>query len=741
MAEAKLAAPRQRAGLVARPRIGEALDAGVGAALTLVAAPVGYGKTTAVRAWCAGQPAALAWVTLDVGDNDPVRLWSYVATAVDRIRGGLGRAALRRLSLTGGAIEDAVDELMNGIAAFRDDVIVVLDDLQSVTDGDSLASIGHAIEHLPGNARLIVLTRADPELRLARLRARGDLVELRASELAFTMREAYELIVERGEVPIGPEEVQTLCRRTEGWPAALYLALLWLRGVGDPQRAVRDFGGDHRFVAEYLNHEVLDSLDDDRRWFLLRASVLGQFTPALCEGVLSRDDATALLRELEQTNLFVTSLEHGGWFRVHPLFAEFAQFRLASLQPGAAEEIHRRAAVWLRERNLVVESVEHAASAGDAQLVAEILAEHHLSLIRNGGARTLLRWTQTLPDDQVLEHPELAVAAATAAGILGQRGIELRRFLRLASRAQQETPERFGPYAQAVVGMVRAATVDGGVGTAVLEGRRAVELAEAGADDVLLAALAGYARALYFAGDLDGAWAAASRAVEHPEAERRAPGHAFARSTLALVAADRGWLGPARAHAEAARSIIGRIRSGRSWLGANASVALGGVLAAEGDFAAAERELVYAERFFRDEVATVHQAWVLALLARARYRRGRLDEAETALRSSREALDALPDSGQVAALVDEIGRELDQANARAGSGEVLTPPSEAELAVLRLLASDLTTREIGRELFVSANTVRSHTRAIYRKLGVTSRADAVARATALGLLGQAQSPM
>jgi LuxR family maltose regulon positive regulatory protein len=287
---------------------------------------------------------------------------------------------------------------------------------------------------------------------------------------------------------------------------------------------------------------------------------------------------------------------------------------------------------------------------------------------------------------------------------------------------------------------VRASAVDGDVGQAVLDGRRAADLARAGADSVLVAALAGYARALYFAGDLDAAWAAALRAVDHPDAARRAPGHAFARSTLALIAADRGRAVAARIHAEKAKELIGGVGSSRSWLGANAAAALGTVLAIEGHLADAERELATAEHIFRDEVATVHHTWILVSLARVRCRRGRLADARATLATGREAIGELGDCGRVPDLADEVERELERATGRAASGAMLDPPSTAELTVLRLLASDLSTREIGGELFLSPNTIRTHTRAIYRKLAVNSRVDAVARAEALGLLEQAESP-
>ena len=224
-----------------------------------------------MRVWCESRVRPLAWITLDVGDNDPVRFWTYVATAVDRVCEGLGHGALRRLGSTGGAIDAPIDELMNGLDALPHDLVIVLDDLQTVTDEECLASIDYALEHLPPTARLIAISRADPALRLARRRAAGALVELRADDLAFTMDEARRLVVDDGRVDLGVEEVRTLHKRTEGWPAALLLASIWLRTVDDPRRAVRTFGGGHRFVADYLSQEVLASLDDDTRAFLLSA--------------------------------------------------------------------------------------------------------------------------------------------------------------------------------------------------------------------------------------------------------------------------------------------------------------------------------------------------------------------------------------------------------------------------------------------------------------------------------------
>jgi LuxR family transcriptional regulator, maltose regulon positive regulatory protein len=621
LAEAKLAAPRQRRGMVPRPRLEQALESGADASLTLVAAPAGYGKTTAVRAWAENSGTALAWVTLDANDNEPARLWTYVATAVDRVRNGLGRRALNRLRSAATGVEVAVDEVMNGIAEF-------------------------------------------------------------------------------------------------GLPFALVL----------------EFGGEHRYVAEYLSHEVLASLDAGRRGFLLRAAVLGSFTAELCDAALGRSDSAAMLAELEESNMFVLSLECREWFRVHALFAEFATAQLGAVEPRVPQAIHRRAAEWLRSRGLVVEAVGHAAAAGDLEVVAELLSEYHLQLIRNGRSGTLLRWARALPDGLLIEHPDATVGAATAALLVGRMTRERRRFLRLADRARAQHPDRFGTYEDCVTAMVRAAGLDDGVGAAVVEGYRAVELAQRSADETSVAAFSALGRALYFAGDLDGARSAASRAIEHPDTARRAPGVAAAHAVLALVAADRGRLGTARDHAETARALVGKITSSRSWLGSTVAEAVGAVLAAEDDLAGAEREFSYAERFLEDDLPTVPHARVLIRLAGVRCRRGRLDDAEDTLRRAREELAELGDSGAVPLFADEVASEIEQARRHAGDGAIVELPSEAELVVLRLLATELSARQIGAQLFLSPNTVKSHIRSIYRKLGVSSREDAVARADTMGLL-------
>ena len=595
LAEAKLAVPRMRSGLVERPRLQQRFDART-ASLTLVAAPVGYGKTTAALAWCASRSAPQIWVTLDVQDNDPARLWQYVATGADRTREGLGRGALQRLRSAGGFTEGMVVELMNALGGFDAEVVIVLDDLHLVTDLDCLASIEHALECLPPNVRMILLSRTDPALHLSRHRAGENLAELRAEDLSFTEAEAQELLVGRAGLDLDAADVALLHQRTEGWPAAISLAALWLAGVEDPSPRVREFGGDVRFVADYLTEEVVAALDEDTRTFVLAAAVLGQFDAELCDRVLGRSDSAARLAELERSNLFLTRLEPGHWYRMHRLFADFASYQLAARSPGAAEEIHRAAATALRAAGRPVEAVDHAAAAGDHAMVADVLLEHHLAMIRAGRSRTLLGWISGLPDEVLIERPALAAAGATAAMSSGNQTVTRRRLLTLADRGIEASDDAES-YARAVSAMVRAAAIDGSIGEAVTAGRQAVQLAstDPAAEGVLVSAYGALARALYFAGDDDGAWTAALTAIVHPDAEQRAPGHALARSTLALIAAARGRVASARVHGETARSILGSVGMIRTWLGGNASAALGCVLLAEGHLPAAERELAHAE--------------------------------------------------------------------------------------------------------------------------------------------------
>ena len=323
--EPKLMLPRIQPGILRRTRLTQLLDSDGGAAITLVNAPVGYGKTTLLRSWCIERPEAVIWVTLDAADDDPVRLWTHLATGVARLDRGLGRQALRCLSVRGAPVGKAVDEVMNDLVAYGRPATIVVDDLHTIRSEASLRSIGQAIERLPANVRLLASTRSDPSISLARLRARRALVEIRARQLAFTVDEAGELFVREG-MDLPDSSVELLVERTEGWPAGLYLAALWLRELENPSEGVRAFAGSARHISDYLTDEVLTALAPSTRDFLLRTSVLGRFTPELCDAVLGREDSAAVLVDLAHSNMFLVSLDaREEWYRYHHLFADVLQ--------------------------------------------------------------------------------------------------------------------------------------------------------------------------------------------------------------------------------------------------------------------------------------------------------------------------------------------------------------------------------------------------------------------------------
>jgi LuxR family maltose regulon positive regulatory protein len=456
--------------------------------------------------------------------------------------------------------------------------------------------------------------------------------------------------------------------------------------------------------------------------------------------VLARTDSATVLAELEEANLFVMRLERGGWYRLHSLFAEYARAHLAAEDPAAAARLHRAAAEWLRARRLPAEAMAHASAAGDHEFVAELLGEHDIAMIRHGLSRVVLRWVRSLPPDVVEAHPGLAASAALADFVVGGNARERRRYLEIADRARLADKAGSDPLLEIETLLVRAFAMDHGVAQGVRDGRRAVELAREGLDHAAPGANASHARALFFAGDLDEASAAAVRVLEHPTAELSRPSLVVARTILALAAVERGRLSSARTHAEEAKAVVHGLGASRTFLGANASMALGAVLAAEGRLIEAEHELSRAEHLLSDDVPTIDHAWTLALLGRVRLQRRRLDEADSTGGTLRDDLIELPDSGRLGSIAAAVKRELAHARDRAARDGAPEPPTEAELGVLRHLATDLSVREISERLFLSPNTIRSHRRALYLMFDVHTRYELIARATALGLLDEAQSP-
>jgi LuxR family transcriptional regulator, maltose regulon positive regulatory protein len=736
--EPKLMPPRVHPGTLRRARLLDALDDAREVPITILNAGVGYGKTTLARSWCTERPEPVIWLTLDPADDDPVRLWTHLATGVDRLGEGLGSRALTCLSTPGAPVETAVDELMNGLAALERRATIMLDDLHLVRGEACLESIHHALERLPANVRVVASTRSDPLIRLGRMRATRALSEIRVRELAFTIEETRELL-EREGVTLSGDGVEMLAERTEGWPAGLYLAALWLRDLDDPERGVREFAGTARQVGEYLTDEVLAALEPATRDFLVRTSVLGRFTPELCDAVLEREDSRSVLAELARMNMFLVALDaRGSWYRYHHLFGEVLQLELGR---EAAVELRRRAANWCQARGLVEDAIEYAAAAGDAAMVADLLVEHHREFGWGGRFAQFLGWIRWLPPEVLVEHPLLPALGAQHAALLARPELEIQQLLASADRARRERPERWSPYVEATAEVTRAAAIEGGdVGGAIERARRAVAAARVDDDVLAVGTLAALAQALFFAGELEETRQAALEAVERPDAPDRPNGYLAGLGLLALVEAEQGRAESAEAWALQALKFAHARFQANSWIASFAHLGLALACAAMGRPDEAEREAERGERLRRSPQPTVGHAHALLVLAQVRIVRSRFARAANDLAAAQRAISEFPDPGRLPAIAAAVERDLVTARAPAQDRELIEPPTRAELAVLKGLAAGLSRREIGGELFISLNTVKTHTRELYRKLGTSSQAEAVSRAEALGLLEPDQSP-
>src|SRR5580692_11583946 len=402
----KLHVPRPRPGFVPRPRLAGALDEGLALRLILVCAPAGSGKTALLADWAPSGNRPVAWLSLDAADNDPVRFWRHTVAALDRARPGIGeRVGLLLGPPAPASFEGLVTALINDLAA---------------QPGD--ASLAFLLEHLPPGLHLVLASRADPPLPLARLRAGGQLAELRTADLRFTAEETAALLRESAGADLPAAAVAALAARTEGWVAGLQLAALSLAGQADPAGFVAAFSGSHRYVLDYLAEEVLDRQHEEVCTFLLETSLLGRLSGGLCDAVTGRDDGQAMLERAEQAGLFLMPLDEvRGWWRYHQLFADLLRVRLQQERPGRVAELHRAAAAWYDEHGLADDAVGHALAAGDTAWAARLIEQHfdETLYLRSEGA-TAQRWLAALPAEQFESRPRLSLARVLLAATLGR---------------------------------------------------------------------------------------------------------------------------------------------------------------------------------------------------------------------------------------------------------------------------------------------------------------------------------
>ena len=418
----KLHMPASRPDLVPRPRLAERLDEGLGQGLILVCAPAGYGKTVLLADWArpGGHPAA--WLSLDAGDNDPARFWRHAVAALDQARPGLGERVAPLLGPPApSSFQGLVTALINALAEPAvDEALLVLDDYHVIDSHLVHESLSFLLEHRPPGITVVLASRSDPPLALARMRARGQLAEIRAADLRFTPGEAGELL-QHTAAALPDALVAALAARTEGWAAGLQLAALSLRGNDDAAAFVAAFTGSHRYVLDYLVEEVLERQGERLRTFLLETSVLDRLSGPLCNAVTGREGSQALLEQVERAGLFLVPLdEERGWWRYHHLFADLLRARLQQEQPGRAVQLHRNAAGWCQEHGMAEDAIGHAAAAGEMLWAARII-EQHFDLVHRirGEAATIDRWLSVLPADVVRSRPRLLLAQAHMAADSG----------------------------------------------------------------------------------------------------------------------------------------------------------------------------------------------------------------------------------------------------------------------------------------------------------------------------------
>jgi LuxR family maltose regulon positive regulatory protein len=406
----------------------------------VVCAPAGFGKTALLAEWAQGSVRPVAWLSLDAADNDPVRFWRHVAAAVGGVRAAAGQRVAALLGPPPRSLEAVVTALVNELAAVPGELMLVLDDYHLIEAPAVHESVVFLLEHLPAGLRLALACRADPPLPLARLRARGELAELRADQLRFTRDEAAALLCDAAGTGLPEDAVAALQARTEGWAVGLQLAALSLRGHADPAAFIAGFSGSHRYVLDYLAEEVLDRQPEQVRTFLLETSVLERLCGPLCDAATGRTGSQRLLEAIERANLFLSPLDEvRGWWRYHPLFADLLRVRLGQEQPERLPGLHRAAAAWYEQRGLADDAVRHALAAGDAAWAARLVEWHIGATLAWGEGATAARWLAGLPGEQVRGWPQLCALRAIQAALAGQAG-ELERWLDAAEAALASKP-------------------------------------------------------------------------------------------------------------------------------------------------------------------------------------------------------------------------------------------------------------------------------------------------------------
>jgi LuxR family transcriptional regulator, maltose regulon positive regulatory protein len=741
--ESKLHVPVLRPGVVSRTALVNRLRVTIGCPVIAVTAPAGYGKTTLLAQWAARDKRAFAWVSIDERDNDPVVLLRHLAAAIDKVQ-ALDTEVLEALRSPGKSIwPTAVPRLGSALASIERSLVIVLDDAHGLHARDSLSAVSSLIDHMPPGSILVLAGRVQPRLRIAALRASGLLVEVGVDELSLSGREARVLLASAG-VDLANEDVDRLIRRTEGWAAGLYLAALSLRDRSrehGTRPETTPFAGDDRYLADYFRTEYLSRLDPEHLTFLRETSVLGKMSGPLCDWVLQRKESTAELASIERSNLFLVPLDrHREWYRYHHLFHDLLARELTETEPELVPILHHRAADWYEENSDPESALEHAEAAGDKARVARLVASLALPVYYGGRIKTVESWLDHFDDEIELEqYPAVAVIGGWIHALQGQ-ATDAERWLHIATCGMDNgVPPDGSTSARPLIAMLRAAMCGDGVEQMLRDAEGALDELPAGSPwrpGALL--LKGVAHLLL--GNEEQGDVVLEEAAE-------AAGRLGATDTRVVAISERSLLAAARDDTGAAERLS---------IQAHELVeegALGGYVTSSIELAATARALLRHGRWDQARLCLTAARRLTPFLNHAlpwfavqtrlelartyvalRDRQG----ARTLLSEVRQILRQRPLLGVLPDQTDEIQNEVDRMpEAANGNGTGLTG---AELRLLPLLATHFSFREIGEQLHVSRNTVKTQAISVYRKLGVSNRSDAIERAGRLGLVDAAPRP-
>jgi len=730
----KVRRPPVRPGTVPRPFLIERLRRADRGPIVSVVAPPGYGKTTLLAQWAERNGRSFAWVSVDEADNDPKVLLSYVAEALDAVE-PIGERVFDALASPGSSVPGSVvPRLGSAFSSMTTPVALVLDDVHLLRNRECHSALSVLADHVPLGSRLALAGRTAPPLRMARLRAEGRLLEIGPGDLSLTPEEASSLL-HNVRLPLDPDDVAELHRRTEGWPVALYLAALCLREGSSVDRAAVSFGGDDRLVSDYVESEFFARISPQQRVFLTRTAVLERMCGPLCDATLGRRGSAETLADLARSNLLLVPLDRSGqWYRYHRLFRDMLLAELRRREPDLIPVLHRRAARWFEANGAPGEALEHQMQAGDTDAVADLAGVLGFPAYQHGRVATVERWFGWLEDRGAMEtRPSVAVLAAMLAAMTGKPA-EAERCARIAER-----------------GVTNSSAPDGSLTTEpwlallwALLCRDGPEQMQADAELARRTMAAGSffqaAATLYLAlahlmlGDRDGADLLFEDQVAQGRVVGGMIGGCIAFAERALLAIDRGAWDQAGRYLDQARAV-----ARQAHLEEYPAVALMHAVAArvalhQGDPAEAGTELTRAQRLRPDLTYAIPYLAVQVRIELARCHLALPDTAaaRTMLHEADEILRRRPGLGVFVQQAKELRAEL--ARAKGNSAPGASALTAAELRLLPMLCTHLSLPEIAEEMFLSRNTIRSQAYSIYRKLGVSSRSQAVATAGKLGLL-------